>query len=94
MQDMQSFSVPLLARACRVSESGLYAAFRQEEGCTPLSAWQRIQAARAVSLLRTTDLPIEAIAERLGYCSATYFRAVLRRTLGKTPRQIRREGAI
>ena len=94
MAGAERLSVPALARHCRVSESGLYAAFRSVEGRTPLSAWQALQAERAAFLLRTTDLPIETIADRLGYCSAAYFRTVIRRQTGKSPRQLRREKTI
>ncbi|MBQ8351689.1 MAG: helix-turn-helix transcriptional regulator [Clostridia bacterium] len=94
MESAERFSAAALARHCRVSESGLFAAFRAEEGCTPLAAWHKKQATRAELLLRTTDLPIEEIADRLGYCSATYFRSVLRRETGRSPREIRRDGTI
>lgn len=94
METAEHLSVPALARHCHISESGLYAAFRAEEGCTPLAAWQKKQIERAVFLLRTTDLPIETIAARLGYCSATYFRTVFRRVTGQTPRRIRQEKLI
>lgn len=94
METVERLSVPALARHCRVSESGLYAAFRAELGHAPLAAWNEKQAARAAFLLRTTDLPIETIAGRLGYCSAAYFRTVIRRQTGKTPRQLRREKTI
>lgn len=94
METVKELSVPAMARHCCVSESGLYAAFRAEEGCTPLAAWHKQQTERAACLLRTTDLPIEMVAERLGYCSATYFRSVFRRYAGCTPSHIRRERGI
>ena len=94
MREAEELSVPLLARRCGVSESGLYAAFRAEEGTTPLAVWRGIQAHRAAYLLQMTDLPIEMIADRLGYCSATYFRAVFRREMGCSPRQIRQQKTI
>lgn len=89
MQGHDAISVPLLARECRVSESGLYAAFRETRGCTPIEMWHRILAERAVILLRSTDLSVEEISVRLGFCSASYFRKILRRVTGKTPREIR-----
>lgn len=94
MEGIDHLSVPALARHCRISESALYAAFRTEEGCTPLAAWQKKQVARAAFLLRTTDLTVEAIAGQLGYCSTTYFRSVFRRYMGRSPRALRNEGKI
>lgn len=83
--------MPEIAAACRVSQSALYAAFRSQGDDTPVHARQRQQVERAVQLLHTTDLPVEEISARLGFSSAAYFRRVLRRVSGKTPREIRRE---
>lgn len=94
MQGTAKCSVPDLARYCRISESGLYSAFRTVKKCTPVEMWHRVQSERAVNLLLTTDLSIEAISERLGFCSTSYFRKILRATTGKTPREIRKSASI
>ncbi len=94
LQASSSLSVPALARHCRVSESGLYSAFRRVKGYTPVEAWHRILAARAEELLTGTDLSVEEISERLGFCSASYFRKILRRVTGMTPREVRRGARI
>ena len=89
MKSHTHVTVPELARECRMSESGLYAAFRATRGCTPIEMWHRVQAERAVNLLISTDLSVEEIVERLEFCSASYFRKILREVTGKTPREIR-----
>ena len=94
LRDAQELSVPTLARHLGVSESGLYAAFRGGLGCTPVEAWHRVLASRAQDLLLSTDLSVEEIASRLGFCSASYFRKILRRVTGRTPRQIRQGSRI
>ena len=94
MQDLKHLSVPELARPCRVSESGLYAAFRTVKGCTPVEMWHRMQTEKAVDMLLTTDLSIEEICEKLGFCSASYFRKILRTYTGKTPREIRKSMGV
>ncbi len=94
MQGAKRLSVPELARHCRMSESGLYAAFRAVKGCTPIETWHRMQSERAVDLLLTTDLSIEEICEKLGFCSASYFRKILRTHTGKTPREIRKSVGV
>lgn len=86
-----SASMPEIAAACHVSQSALYAAFRSQGDDTPVHARQRQLVERAVQLLHTTDLPVEEISARLDFSSAAYFRRVLRRVTGKTPREIRRE---
>lgn len=94
MEQLSELNIPELARHCRVSESGLFAAFRAEKQSTPLACFHRLQAERAVRLLTSTDLSVEEIASRLGFCSTAYFRRILHRTLGTTPREIRRAARV
>ena len=94
MQGCKEFSVPALARHCHMSESGVYAAFRTVKGCTPVEMWHHVLAERAVNLLVTTDLSVEEISEKLGFCSASYFRKILREVTGETPRRIRKREGI
>ena len=86
--------MPELARHCRVSESGLYAAFRCVKGYTPVEAWHRVLVERAEVLLTSTDLSVEEISRRLGFCPASYFRKIVRRVTGSTPRELRARARI
>lgn len=86
------FKVADLARFCNVSESGLFSLF-QRRGLTPIELKHRILIEKAVNLLTSTDESVEAISDRLGFCSTGYFRKVFRRVTGKTPMEIRRERA-
>jgi AraC-like DNA-binding protein len=45
---------------------------------------------RALMLLRTSDLPLEGVAERLGYANAQNFERAFRRWTGMTPSAYRR----
>lgn len=78
---------PLAAAAARFgwSERTLRRRFDNQLATTPgrWLAGQRL--AQAVHLLEATDLPVEAIAHRLGLASATALRRQLRRELGTTP---------
>ena len=74
-----------------MSESGIYAFFKSYGGTTPIEVKNRILINRAVDLLTTTDLSVEEICSRVGFCNAAYFRKQLRRVTGKTPHEIRRE---
>lgn len=87
-------SVSELSQYCKISESGLYAAFKRNCNCTPNELRQKIKIEKAVDLLTTTDVPIEEISDLLGYSSSSYFRKILRKTEGKTPSQIRKEQFI
>ncbi len=82
-----------LAKFCCVSQSGLYAAF-QAAGTTPNALRQQLRLRRAMELLTTTDLPVETISSRLGFSSASYFRKVLKKYDGRSPRQIRKSAVF
>ncbi len=92
MRKNPDISVGEIARACGVSESGLYSIFKRTLECTPLDIRRRIIAERAVDLLVTTDLSVEEISTRLGFSSSSYFRKVLFREYGQTPTAIRNRG--
>ena len=77
-----------VARFCNVSESGLYAAFRAA-GTTPVSVRLEHQLGMAMRLLKTTDLPVEEIAERCSFGSANYLIRLLKKRTGKTTRELR-----
>ncbi len=91
IQQHESFSVPELARTCGISESGLYALFRDYAHTTPIDIKHRLIAERAVVMLTTTDMAVETIASTLGLCSSAYLRRILKKQIGQTPLQIRKE---
>lgn len=91
IQQHESFSVPELAHTCGISESGLYALFRDYAHTTPIDIKHRMIAERAVVMLTTTDLAVETIASTLGLCSSAYLRRILKKQTGQTPLQIRKE---
>ena len=74
-----------------MSESGLYAFFRNYAGSTPINLKNKIKTENAVALLESTDLSVEEISQRTGFCSAEYFRKITKQKTGKTPTEIRRE---
>ncbi len=78
-----------IAKRCGISESGLYAAFR-ENGTTPVDTRQRLLCEKAIALLTSTTMTVEDIAYTLGFSTPAYFRRVLRKQYGKTPSEIRR----
>lgn len=91
MRSHLDFSVRDLARHLGISESGVYALFRETLHRTPIEEKNRIRVERAAQLLTTTDLSVESVAETLGFSSAAYFRKVLYAVKGVTPREIRKK---
>ena len=83
-------SVEEVAHHCNVSPSTLYQLFR-ERSAVSTTAWRhQVRVERAVTLLRTTDLSVEQISEQTGFCSAGYFRRIVKELTGQSPREIRR----
>ena len=85
------FDVPALARLCGMSESKFYDSFKKATGHTPMAYKNILRARHALELLTNTDLTVEEIAARLACSSPSYLRRILADTVGKTPKEIRRE---
>ncbi len=94
MREHQSCKIGEVAQYANVSESGLYAIFREVKNMTPIEMKWQLQTEKAGILLHTTDLSIEDISSACGFSSSTYFRKIFKRMTGKTPREVRRENAL
>lgn len=81
-----------LALYCNMSESGIYVFFKQYANTTPIRLKNEIFIKKAIDLLVTTDLSVEEISSRTGFCNPAYFRKQLKHLTGKTPSRIRKEG--
>lgn len=64
--------------------------FRSATGTTPVQWVLRQRVLHAQRLLETTDLPVDRIAERCGFGTATALRMHFRRVVGTTPTAYRR----
>ena len=82
-----------VARRCHLSTSAIYRLFREHADMTTTEWKNRCRVQRAYSMLTSTDLSVEEISQRLGFCSATYFRKVVKQITGHSPSDIRRFGA-
>ena len=86
--------MPQVAKACLVSGSYLYLAFKAVMNMTPNEYRQRRLCECGIELLVSTHKTLEEIAEMLGFSSGSYFRRVLKKHTGKTPREIRGFGGL
>ena len=59
-------------------------------GCTPIEYRNTARCRRAAELLTTTEMSVEEVAEAVGCANAAYFRKMLKKYLGTTPRTIRK----
>ncbi|MFD9005797.1 GlxA family transcriptional regulator [Streptomyces sp. NPDC059582] len=77
------------ARAIGVSERTLQRAVRRTLGTSPVGFVRDLRVERASHLLRTTGLPLEVIARKVGYEHANTLRVLLRERTGETARALR-----
>ena len=86
----EKITIEFLCKQFSVSPTFLKEGFRRAYG-TPIHSFliqQRLQYAR--KLIRTTGMPIQKIAQSVGYESASQFNAAFRRHFGITPGQYRK----
>jgi transcriptional regulator GlxA family with amidase domain len=86
----EPLTVELLARKAMMSPRTFARRFRAATGTTPLQWLLRQRILHAQRLLETTDLPIEVVAERCGFGSATVLRTHFRRLVNTSPLGYRR----
>lgn len=86
----ENFSISDLAAICFVSESRLHHIFTEKLGITPIKYRNQIRVERAAKDLRSSSLSIEAIAEKHGWGSTTYFRETFKEYSGLTPKEYRK----
>jgi AraC-like DNA-binding protein len=79
-----------LAAALGVSESTLRRKFTRATGMAPHAYILQLRIARARRLLGETDLPIKAVADRLGYRDVYFFSRQFRQLTGVPPAAYRR----
>lgn len=79
-----------VAQHCNVSESALYAVFKKVAKTTPNDVRQQVLAKKAEQLLLTTDRSVQEISDQLGFSSVSYFRKIMKKQTGRSPRAIRK----
>jgi len=73
----------------RISRSNLESRFKQEMHKTIHQVIHEEKLARAQYMLRSTEVPIQEVAEICGYPSLQYFYAVFKKEFGVTPKEFR-----
>lgn len=81
----EPLTVPQMAARALMSERTFLRRFNDATGMTPKAWLQHERMARARSLLETSGLDTEQIAQRCGFASAESFRVAFRRTVGLAP---------
>jgi transcriptional regulator GlxA family with amidase domain len=81
--------VAALAQRAHMSPRTFARTFRREVGTTPAAHVEQLRVEAARTLLATSDLPIDAIARRVGYRRVETLHRAFRRTVGTTPDRYR-----
>ncbi len=89
----RSFSMAEMATALGMSTRTLDRRVRLATGAGPSRLVQRVRIEHATHLIETSDLPLDEIADRVGYRDTTTLRRLLRRHLDTNPSELRRRSA-
>jgi AraC-like DNA-binding protein len=87
----RAWTVPQLAKEAGLSRSTFFERFLRTVGMTPMEYLLGWRMALAKDLLRNAALPIEIVAEQVGYGSASTFSTAFRRRVGHSPGRYARE---
>lgn len=90
----ERFTFDELAGMLAVSPRTLIRRFKNATGCSPTEYLTRIRIDEAKRLLERTALPLEAIAERVGYRDPSTLRRSFRRATHLSPREFRKRFSI
>lgn len=84
-------STPALARQAQLSPNTFARLLHEQTGHTPQTVVRRYRLEQARLLLTHSELTIDQIAERCGFCDRFYFTRVFREQLDRSPAAYRRQ---
>ncbi|MCM0612413.1 helix-turn-helix domain-containing protein [Marinobacter sediminum] len=87
----QSSPVANMMALSGLSERSFKRRFKQATGMTPIEYVLTLRLEEAKQILETSDMPIEAVAEAVGYQDAGFFGRKFLQRVGTTPTQYRRK---
>ena len=91
IKDNPFCSLSEVSLQCNISEPYMYALFRKNQSYSPNDYRQKVLCEMAIDMLITTDKSVEEICSDLKFSSSSYFRKILKKHIGLTPREIRRQ---
>lgn len=89
-RDDAPVSVRDLSELCGISDGHLQRAFKMTAGQTLHAYVEEVRLGRAKALLAKADMPLSAIASKLGFANASGFTIAFRRAAGEPPSAYRR----
>jgi transcriptional regulator GlxA family with amidase domain len=82
--------VAAMAELSGLTDRSFKRRFAKATGMSPMEYVQTLRLEEAKQLLETGDLPVEAVANEVGYEDASFFGRLFRRKVGLTPAQYRK----
>lgn len=79
-----------MVRRSGLTERSFKRRFKAATGMTPMDYVHTLRLEEAKQILESSDEPIEAVAEQVGYADPSFFRCLFGRRVGLTPRAYRR----
>ena len=81
-----------LADYIGVNRSYLTSSFKKAMGCSPQEYLVNLRMDKAKSLLKKTDIPINAVASAVGYTDQLAFSKIFKQNFGLSPKAYREQG--
>lgn len=88
----RKISMETLARQIHVSEPTLFRHFKNYLGCTPNSYILQLRVSKAAELLTQSDMSLDEIALKTGFCDANHLSKTFTRFTGDVPSKYRKLG--
>lgn len=85
------FNIDYLVSKLSISASYLRREFKKAYGATPIEYLKYIRLQNAISLLSTDYYSVKELAEKCGYCSASYFIQSFKKSMGYSPTLYRKK---
>lgn len=85
----KGISLQSISQKFTINPSYISQLFRKEVGITFTEYLTKLRISLASDLLKTTDLSVGEISEKVGYIDYFYFTRTFKKTIGKTPSQYR-----
>ncbi len=80
-----------ISRGANISKTSLYKYFHHYFNCTVSEYINKKRVEKSADYLRTTDMSIEIISQKVGFMSASYYTRMFKKYMGTTPFSYRRQ---
>lgn len=79
-----------ISRESHISKTTVYKYFHRYFGCTPSDYINKKRVEKSTEYLKTTDMSIELISQKVGFLSSSYYTRIFKKYMGITPRNFRK----